>query len=132
MKKISSIIQQYNQFTKNWTWREPTLIALIIAYLFIVVFSISKSVIYENKLKKQNKENIKQSESIIKEQQKEIEKLKKDVVLHTILADSSIAKANRLSKKQINNEVALSKIDSMVNSLSVDEVNNFWDNRKSK
>jgi cell division protein FtsL len=133
MKKISSIIQHFksNPLTRL---EKQLLFVIIITYVWavgaiIILHNQSGNI---NALKKQNNQTIKQSEKVILLQQKEIERLKKDVVLHTMLADSSIAKANRLSKKQINNEVAFSKIDSIVNSLSVDEVNNFWNNRKSK
>lgn len=129
MKKISSIIQH---FKSNPLIRLEK--ALLDIVLFVLTVCLLSALFTHNKnmalnaLKKQNNQTIKQSWKVILLQQKEIQKLKKDVVLHTILADSSIAKANRLSKKQINNEVAFSKIDSIVNSLSVEQINEFRKN----
>lgn len=83
-----------------------------------------------NDIKKSNKATIKQSEKVIFEQQKEIQKLKKDVVLHSIIADSSIAKANRLSKKQVILQVELSRIDSVVNTFDEVDIDRYWSKRK--
>lgn len=133
MKKISSIIQHFK--SNPLTRLEKYLLLLIIVVLVIsIAVSMSRhDYKQENKqLKNTNKEIIKQSLANEKQSKKEIEKLKKDVVLHTILADSSIARANRLSKKQINNELAFSKIDSIVSSYSNNEIELFWLNRKNK
>ena len=118
MKKISSIIQHFK--SNPLTRLEKTLLKIILfvfcVCLLTLLFIRNENITNKNLISLEKRVQ-KLQEKQIKEQQKEIEKLKKDVVLHTILADSSIAKANRLSKKQINNEVAFSKIDSIVNNL---------------
>ena len=133
MKKISSIIQHFK--SNPLTRLEKTLLKIILfvfcVCLLTLLFIRNENITNKNLISLEKRVQ-KLQEKQIKEQQKEIEKLKKDVVLHTILADSSIAKANRLSKKQINNEVAFSKIDSIVNNLSVEQINEFRNNRKSK
>ena len=130
MKKISSIIQHFK--SNPLTRLEKTLLKIILfvfcVCLLTLLFIRNENITNKNLISLEKRVQ-KLQEKQIKEQQKEIEKLKKDVVLHTILADSSIAKANRLSKKQINNEVAFSKIDSIVNNLSVEQINEFRKNR---
>lgn len=131
MKKISSIIQHFK--SNPLTRLEKTLLKIILfvfcVCLLTLLFVRNENITNKNLISLEKRVQ-KLQDKQIKEQQKEIEKLKKDVVLHTILADSSIAKANRLSKKQINNEVAFSKIDSVVESYSVEDIEEFWNNRK--
>lgn len=123
MKKIK-------EFTKNWNWKEYVLILEIVVFISIIPILTIKSYNKDKQIEKLNKEYIKKSEKVIFEQQKEIQKLKKDVVLHSIIADSSIAKANRLSKKQVILQVELSRIDSVVNEFSEVDIDRYWSKRK--
>ena len=102
MKSIKSFIQAYKV---NHTFRlfVNLLLVVIIIYILAIITTTKAHNSELNDLKKQNKQTIKESQRVIIEKQKEIDKLKKDVVLHTIIADSSIAKANRISKKIILN-----------------------------
>ena len=72
---------------------------------------------------------IEQEKDVIK---KEIDKLKKDVVLHTIIADSSIAKANRISKKTILNQIEYEKISTNVSAYDDSDIINFWASHKKR
>ena len=110
MRSIKSFIQAYKV---NHTFRlfVNLLLAVIIIYILAIITTTKAHNSELNDLKRANKQTIKESERVIIEQQKEIDKLKKDVVLHTIIADSSIAKANRISKKTIlNQQYALTNI----------------------
>lgn len=133
MKKISSIIQHFksNPLTRL---EKQLLVVIVIVWLFAnsIIIMLHNERKDFSTLKKQNNQTIKQSEKVILLQQKEIEKLKKDVVLHTILADSSIAKANRLSKKQIINQIEYEKISTNVSTFNDSDIIKFWANRKER
>ena len=108
------------------------LLAVIIIYILAIITTTKAHNSELNDLKRANKQTIKESERVIVEQQKEIDKLKKDVVLHTIIADSSIAKANRISKKTILNQIEYEKISTNVSTFDDSDIIKFWANRKER
>ena len=131
MRSIKSFIQSYKV---NHTFRlfVNLLLAVIIIYILAIITTTKAHNSELNDLKKANKQTIKESERVIVEQQKEINKLKKDVVLHTIIADSSIAKANRISKKTILNQIEYEKISTNVSTFDDSDIIKFWANRKER
>lgn len=132
MKKIKEFIKAFIEEANKYSPLYFFALCVIVG-LLLWVFAGYLVISQHNKisdLKKSNKSTIKQSEKVIFEQQKEIQKLKKDVVLHSIIADSSIAKANRLSKKQVILQVELSRIDSVVNEFSEVDIDRYWSKRK--
>ena len=131
MRSIKSFIQAYKV---NHTFRlfVNLLLAVIIIYILAIITTTKAHNSELNDLKKANKQTIKESERVIVEQQKEINKLKKDVVLHTIIADSSIAKANRISKKTILNQIEYEKISTNVSTFDDSDIIKFWANRKER
>ena len=131
MRSIKSFIQAYKV---NHTFRlfVNLLLAVIIIYILAIITTTKAHNSELNDLKRANKQTIKESERVIVEQQKEIDKLKKDVVLHTIIADSSIAKANRISKKTILNQIEYEKISTNVSTFDDSDIIKFWANRKER
>jgi len=132
MKKIKEFIKTFIKEANDYSSLYFFALCVIIG-LLLWVFAGYLVISQHNKisdLKKSNKATIKQSEKVIFEQQKEIQKLKKDVIIHSIVADSSIAKANRLSKKQAILQVELSRIDSVVNEFSEVDIDRYWSKRK--
>ena len=131
MRSIKSFIQAYKV---NHTFRlfVNLLLAVIIIYILAIITTTKAHNNELNDLKKQNKQTIKESERVIIEQEKEIDKLKKDVVLHTIIADSSIAKANRISKKTILNQIEYEKISTNVSAFDDSDIINFWASHKKR
>ena len=131
MRSIKSFIQSYKV---NHTFRlfVNLLLAVIIIYILAIITTTKAHNSELNDLKKANKQTIKESERVIVEQQKEINKLKKDVVLHTIIADSSIAKANRISKKTILNQIEYEKISTNVSAYDDSDIINFWASHKKR
>ena len=131
MRSIKSFIQSYKV---NHTFRlfVNLLLAVIIIYILAIITTTKAHNSELNDLKRANKQTIKESERVIIEQQKEIDKLKKDVVLHTIIADSSIAKANRISKKTILNQIEYEKISTNVSAYDDSDIINFWASHKKR
>ena len=131
MRSIKSFIQAYKV---NHTFRlfVNLLLAVIIIYILAIITTTKAHNSELNDLKRANKQTIKESERVIIEQQKEIDKLKKDVVLHTIIADSSIAKANRISKKTILNQIEYEKISTNVSAFDDSDIINFWASHKKR
>jgi hypothetical protein len=131
MRSIKSFIQAYKV---NHTFRlfVNLLLAVIIIYILAIITTTKAHNSELNDLKRVNKQTIKESERVIVEQQKEIDKLKKDVVLHTIIADSSIAKANRISKKTILNQIEYEKISTNVSAFDDSDIINFWASHKKR
>jgi hypothetical protein len=131
MRSIKSFIQAYKV---NHTFRlfVNLLLAVIIIYILAIITTTKAHNSELNDLKRANKQTIKESERVIVEQQKEIDKLKKDVVLHTIIADSSIAKANRISKKTILNQIEYEKISTNVSAFDDSDIINFWASHKKR
>lgn len=131
MRSIKSFIQAYKV---NHTFRlfVNLLLAVIIIYILAIITTTKAHNSELNDLKRANKQTIKESERVIVEQQKEIDKLKKDVVLHTIIADSSIAKANRISKKTILNQIEYEKISTNVSAYDDSDIINFWASHKKR
>ena len=131
MRSIKSFIQAYKV---NHTFR--LFVNLLLAVIFIYILAIITTTKAHNNelndLKRANKQTIKESERVIIEQQKEIDKLKKDVVLHTIIADSSIAKANRISKKTILNQIEYEKISTNVSAFDDSDIIKFWASHKKR
>jgi hypothetical protein len=125
MKSIKSFIQAYKV---NHTFRLFVNLLLVVIFIYILaIITTTKAHNSElNDLKRANKQTIKESQRVIIEKQKEIDKLKKDVVLHTIIADSSIAKANRISKKIILNQIEYEKINNNVNAYDDSDIIKFW------
>jgi hypothetical protein len=109
-------------------------LGLVVIFIYILaIITTTKAHNNElNDLKRQNKQTIKESERVIVEQKKDIDKLKKDVVLHTIIADSSIAKANRISKKTILNQIEYEKISTNVSAYDDSDIINFWASHKKR
>ena len=131
MRSIKSFIQAYKV---NHTFRlfVNLLLAVIFIYILAIITTTKAHNSELNDLKRANKQTIKESERVIIEQQKEIDKLKKDVVLHTIIADSSIAKANRISKKTILNQIEYEKISTNVSAYDDSDIINFWASHKKR
>ena len=131
MRSIKSFIQEYKV---NHTFRlfVNLLLAVIIIYILAIITTTKAHNSELNDLKRANKQTIKESERVIIEQQKEIDKLKKDVVLHTIIADSSIAKANRISKKTILNQIEYEKISTNGSAFDDSDIINFWASHKKR
>ena len=131
MRSIKSFIQAYKV---NHTFRlfVNLVLAVIIIYILAIITTTKAHNSELNDLKRANKQTIKESERVIIEQQKEIDKLKKDVVLHTIIADSSIAKANRISKKTILNQIEYEKISTNVSAYDDSDIINFWASHKKR
>jgi Ca2+/H+ antiporter len=131
MRSIKSFIQAYKV---NHTFRlfVNLLLAVIIIYILAIITTTKAHNSELNDLKRANKQTIKESERVIIEQQKEIDKLKKDVVLNTIIADSSIAKANRISKKTILNQIEYEKISTNVSAFDDSDIINFWASHKKR
>ena len=131
MRSIKSFIQAYKV---NHTFRlfVNLLLAVIFIYILAIITTTKAHNSELNDLKRANKQTIKESERVIIEQQKEIDKLKKDVVLHTIIADSSIAKANRISKKTILNQIEYEKISTNVSAFDDSDIINFWASHKKR
>ena len=131
MRSIKSFIQAYKV---NHTFRlfVNLVLAVIIIYILAIITTTKAHNSELNDLKRANKQTIKESERVIVEQQKEIDKLKKDVVLHTIIADSSIAKANRISKKTILNQIEYEKISTNVSAYDDSDIINFWASHKKR
>lgn len=75
---------------------------------------------------------LKASDLIIKHQDDQIKKLKIDVIYHTILADSAIAKANNFNHKQKIKTLEYEKIDSTVGTYDDADIIKFWANRKKR
>lgn len=131
MRSIKSFIQAYKF---NRSFRLFVNLGLVVIFIYILaIITTTKAHNNElNDLKRQNKQTIKESERVIVEQKKEIDKLKKDVVLHTIIADSSIAKANRISKKTILNQIEYEKISTNVSAYDDSDIINFWASHKKR
>lgn len=131
MRSIKSFIQAYKF---NHSFRLFVNLGLVVIFIYILaIITTTKAHNSElNDLKRANKQTIKESERVIIEQQKEIDKLKKDVVLHTIIADSSIAKANRISKKTILNQIEYEKISTNVSAFDDSDIINFWASHKKR
>ena len=131
MRSIKSFIQAYKV---NHTFRlfVNLLLAVIIIYILAIITTTKAHNSELNDLKRANKQTIKESQRVIIEQQKEIDKLKKDVVLHTIIADSSIAKANRISKKTILNQIEYEKISTNVSAFDDSDIIKFWASHKKR
>ena len=131
MRSIKSFIQSYKV---NHTFRLFVNLGLVVIFIYILaIITTTKAHNSElNDLKRANKQTIKESERVIIEQQKEIDKLKKDVVLHTIIADSSIAKANRISKKTILNQIEYEKISTNVSAFDDSDIIKFWASHKKR
>ena len=131
MRSIKSFIQAYKF---NHTFRLFVNLGLVVIFIYILaIITTTKAHNSElNDLKRANKQTIKESERVIVEQQKEIDKLKKDVVLHTIIADSSIAKANRISKKTILNQIEYEKISTNVSAFDDSDIIKFWASHKKR
>jgi Ca2+/H+ antiporter len=131
MRSIKSFIQAYKV---NHTFRLFVNLGLVVIFIYILaIITTTKAHNSElNDLKRANKQTIKESERVIVEQQKEIDKLKKDVVLHTIIADSSIAKANRISKKTILNQIEYEKISTNVSAFDDSDIIKFWASHKKR
>ena len=131
MRSIKSFIQAYKV---NHTFRLFVNLLLVVIFIYILaIITTTKAHNSElNDLKRANKQTIKESERVIVEQQKEIDKLKKDVVLHTIIADSSIAKANRISKKTILNQIEYEKISTNVSAFDDSDIIKFWASHKKR
>ena len=131
MRSIKSFIQAYKV---NHTFRlfVNLLLAVIIIYILAIITTTKAHNSELNDLKRANKQTIKESQSVIIEQQKEIDKLKKDVVLNTIIADSSIAKANRISKKTILNQIEYEKISTNVSAFDDSDIIKFWASHKKR
>ena len=125
MKSIKSFIQAY-KFNHSFRLFVNLLLEVIIIYILAIITTTKAHNSELNDLKKQNKQTIKESQRVIIEKQKEIDKLKKDVVLYTIIADSSIAKANRISKKIILNQIEYEKISTNVNAYDDSDIIKFW------
>lgn len=131
MRSIKSFIQAYKF---NRSFRLFVNLGLVVIFIYILaIITTTKAHNSElNDLKRANKQTIKESERVIVQQQKEIDKLKKDVVLHTIIADSSIAKANRISKKTIINQIEYEKISSNVSAYDDSDIIKFWASHKKR
>ena len=131
MRSIKSFIQAYKV---NHTFRlfVNLLLAVIIIYILAIITTTKAHNSELNDLKRANKQTIKESQRVIIEQQKEIDKLKKDVVLNTIIADSSIAKANRISKKTILNQIEYEKISTNVSAFDDSDIIKFWASHKKR
>ena len=131
MRSIKSFIQAYKL---NHSFRLFVNLLLVVIFIYILaIITTTKAHNSElNDLKRANKQTIKESERVIIEQQKEIDKLKKDVVLHTIIADSSIAKANRISKKTILNQIEYEKISTNVSAFDDSDIIKFWASHKKR
>ena len=131
MRSIKSFIQAYKF---NHSFRLFVNLGLVVIFIYILaIITTTKAHNSElNDLKRANKQTIKESQRVIIEQQKEIDKLKKDVVLHTIIADSSIAKANRISKKTILNQIEYEKISTNVSAFDDSDIINFWASHKKR
>jgi hypothetical protein len=125
MRSIKSFIQAY-KVNHSFRLFVNLLLVVIIIYILAIITTTKAHNSELNDLKKQNKQTIKESQRVIIEKQKEIDKLKKDVVLHTIIADSSIAKANRISKKIILNQIEYEKISTNVNAYDDSDIIKFW------
>ena len=131
MKRIKSFIQAY-KFNHTFRLFVNLVLAVIIIYILAIITTTKAHNSELNDLKRANKQTIKESQRVIIEKQKEIDKLKKDVVLHTIIADSSIAKANRISKKIILNQIEYEKINNNVNAYDDSDIIKFWAGRKER
>lgn len=131
MRSIKSFIQAY-KFNHNFRLFVNLGLAVIIIYILAIITTTKAHNSELNDLKRANKQTIKESQRVIIEQQKEIDKLKKDVVLHTIIADSSIAKANRISKKTIINQIEYEKISTNVSAYDDSDIINFWASHKKR
>jgi hypothetical protein len=131
MKSIKSFIQAY-KFNHSFRLFVNLLLAVIFIYILAIITTTKAHNSELNDLKRANKQTIKESQKIIIEKQKEIDKLKKDVVLHTIIADSSIAKANRISKKIILNQIEYEKINNNVNAYDDSDIIKFWASHKKR
>ena len=131
MRSIKSFIQAY-KFNHSFRLFVNLLLVVIIIYILAIITTTKAHNSELNDLKRANKQTIKESERVIIQQQKEIDKLKKDVVLHTIIADSSIAKANRISKKIILNQIEYEKISTNVNAYDDSDIIKFWAGRKER
>ena len=131
MRSIKSFIQAYKV---NHTFRLFVNLLLVVIFIYILaIITTTKAHNSElNDLKRANKQTIKESQRVIIEQQKEIDKLKKDVVLNTIIADSSIAKANRISKKTILNQIEYEKISTNVSAFDDSDIIKFWASHKKR
>jgi Ca2+/H+ antiporter len=131
MKSIKSFIQAY-KFNHSFRLFVNLLLAVIIIYILAIITTTKAHNSELNDLKRANKQTIKESQRVIIEKQKEIDKLKKDVVLYTIIADSSIAKANRISKKIILNQIEYEKINNNVNAYDDSDIIKFWASHKKR
>jgi len=131
MKSIKSFIQAY-KVNHNFRLFVNLLLVVIIIYILAIITTTKAHNSELNDLKRANKQTIKESERVIIEKQKEIDKLKKDVVLHTIIADSSIAKANRISKKIILNQIEYEKINNNVNAYDDSDIIKFWTSHQKR
>ena len=131
MRSIKSFIQSY-KFNHTFRLFVNLLLAVIIIYILAIITTTKAHNSELNDLKRANKQTIKESQRVIIEQQKEIDKLKKDVVLHTIIADSSIAKANRISKKTILNQIEYEKISTNVSTFDDSDIIKFWASHKKR
>jgi len=125
MKSIKSFIQAY-KFNHNFRLFVNLLLVVMFIYILAIITTTKAHNSELNDLKMANKQTIKESQRVIIEKQKEIDKLKKDVVLYTIIADSSIAKANRISKKIILNQIEYEKINTNVNAYDDSDIIKFW------
>ena len=131
MRSIKSFIQAY-KFNRSFRLFVNLGLVVIFIYILAIITTAKAHNSESNDLKRANKQTIKESERVIVEQQKEIDKLKKDVVLHTIIADSSIAKANRISKKTILNQIEYEKISTNVSAFDDSDIINFWASHKKR
>jgi len=131
MKSIKSFIQAY-KVNHSFRLFVNLVLVVIIIYILAIITTTKAHNSELNDLKRANKQTIKESQRVIIEKQKEIDKLKKDVVLHTIIADSSIAKANRISKKIILNQIEYEKINNNVNAYDDSDIIKFWAGRKER
>jgi Ca2+/H+ antiporter len=131
MRSIKSFIQAY-KFNRSFRLFVNLLLVVIIIYILAIITTTKAHNSELNDLKRANKQTIKESQRVIIEKQKEIDKLKKDVVLYTIIADSSIAKANRISKKIILNQIEYEKISTNVNAFDDSDIIKFWASHKKR
>ena len=131
MKSIKSFIQAY-KFNRSFRLFVNLLLVVIIIYILAIITTTKAHNSELNDLKRANKQTIKESQRVIIEKQKEIDKLKKDVVLYAIIADSSIAKANRISKKIILNQIEYEKISTNVNAYDDSDIIKFWASHKKR
>lgn len=128
MKKIKEL---YNQILKHFSLIDIVFITVIL----LLLFSFGGYIYQLHEVRIQKKQMIKQlkaSDMIIKHQESEIKKLKIDVIYHTILADSAIAKANNFNHKQKLKTLEYEKIDSTVGTYDDADIIKFWANHKKR